>query len=305
MEARGVDAVPIPMHLLKKGSDKIAEYYWDRVLGEWFSDYSEMGFRVFVRTIIDMIQQCTRAWEGEVNIQATLRGKTGEILHGGPAMDVIPLLRKATFQEALGFKLLKLHVDPRELQICDPKVSSDLARVNHMLEQAKERFIRSYEFDLYRRCEDAYKGNLDAIQGRDRDVNFQAIIRSHPGSVESIARHPDGHYLLVRSNVILKDDTAIASPPPLRATALHYAVLGDKAHVVNYLLSKGARSSERAECGATALDIARANNCKKAMEVLDPSQSYAHSHSPSGSPKQKRISARERIERIEEQDLIL
>eukprot|EP01006_Ploeotia_vitrea_P028647 TRINITY_DN61306_c0_g1_i1.p1 TRINITY_DN61306_c0_g1~~TRINITY_DN61306_c0_g1_i1.p1 ORF type:complete len:743 (+),score=50.52 TRINITY_DN61306_c0_g1_i1:59-2287(+) len=253
---------------------KIAKWYWDQIYGEYFEGYSDSAFEVFRKGTCQLAEQFSlhvdKEWSKGAESMATVRSKTGdEIMFNGHAEDLIPWMRGSVdLQMALRMKSVVLRIDPPMYM----KDNDEVTRFNRHISDYLQRVNKAYVFDKFRRCEDAYKGNVERLQVRDRDINSLAVIRNSPDHVESIHKSPKGHYLLMRSSVLVVGGTPQAHPIPKRALALHYAVLSDKAAVVRFLLSQGASMNIVSECGATAMDIAIANNCRKVLQILLPPQ---------------------------------
>jgi hypothetical protein len=204
----------------------------------------------------------------------------GEVGFEGSAEEMMQYLERISYKDCIRITRIYLLAQTHE---ADDK--EEIRKINSMMEQQLERLRRALSFDLYRRLQDAYNGNFEALQERDRDVNFMGVLRPNAEHVECILPHEDGHYLLVKSSVMVVDGKAKAHPPAMRATALHFAVMSDKPSVVKFLLSKGANArSIPAECGVTAFELAIRNKCKKALAVMAPDHPMLSPSSGSASP---------------------
>jgi len=282
----------VPDNIMLSGKKRSAQWYWEQIYGEWFDSYSETAYRNFVRVAVTLVERVVKNWSNTVysNCQGAVRSAGGEVSFEGSAEDMINFLEKVSYADVMRFSRVYVVAS----RTAEPADKEEIQKINDLIEMQRQRLHRAVQFDLYRRCEDAYNGNVDALADRDRDTNFQGVLRPDSEHVESIVPHDDGHYLIVRSCVIVVDSKATPHPAPMRATALHFAVISDKASVVKYLLSKGAKRNIKADCGATPMEIAIANKCKKALAVLDPSHgpiTYSpralhspHRGSPPGSP---------------------
>jgi hypothetical protein len=277
----------VPAEILALGKRQAARWYWEQLYGEYFDSYSDTAYRNFIRVCLTLVERVVKNWSNRVYAD----GATGTIrfvqdLQDGPtafdgtAVEMMSYLEGLSYADSTRITRVGLQASSSE-----PEDREEIRKINALMQKQLEVFRRAQHFDLYRRLQDAYNGNVENIVDRDRDMNFMGVIRPDAEHVESILPHLDGHYLLVKSTVIIVDGKARAHPPPMAATALHFAVMSDKVSCVKHLVSKGANGRTLlAACGATAHTLAIANKCKKALAVLDPESPHLQ-WSPSTSPE--------------------